>query len=83
MTEPPRYTRRHVLVAAVTAAERGEPMPTTAELAERIGCAPHEIAMAVTALERAGILKRLSRPGTRRRLLVVQTGAATAAAGAR
>jgi DNA-binding MarR family transcriptional regulator len=79
MSDAPRRVQLNVLVAAVTAAERGAPMPITAALAERLGCAPHAIAMAVASLERAGILKRLSKPGTRRRVLVVQTGAATAA----
>ena len=82
MTDKPALnTKLHVLVAAVTAAERGEPMPRTDELAGRIGCAPHGVAMAVSHLERQGILKRLHAPGrpfARRRLMVVATGAATA-----
>lgn len=69
----------HVLVAAVTAAERREPMPSTTELAEAIGCVPHGITMAVKRLERAGVLKRIN-DGGRRRLMVVRTGAATAEA---
>jgi len=67
-----------VLVAAVTAAERGEPMPTTAELLEQIGGAPNGIAMAVSALERKGLVKRLNQQGNRMRLMICATGAATA-----
>jgi DNA-binding MarR family transcriptional regulator len=71
-------TPLHVLVAAVTAAERGEQMPPTADLADAIGCAPHGVAMAVKRLEAAGVVRRLSDKGSRRRLLIVRTGAATA-----
>lgn len=86
MANDPAPSRRthnapfHVLVAAVTAAERGEPMPSTAELARRIGCVAHGVAMAVARLEDAGVLKRLHEVGGRRRLLIVQTGRATAIA---
>lgn len=76
---PRLHTRAHVLVAAVTAAERGEPMPPTSELAAEIGCAPHGVAMAIAHLEAAGVVKRLSESHSRRRLLIVKTGAATAA----
>jgi DNA-binding MarR family transcriptional regulator len=67
----------HVLVAAVTAAERGEPMRSTHDLADEIGCVAHGIAMAVLRLERAGVVRRIQKNG-RRRLLIVRTGAATA-----
>ena len=69
----------HVLVAAVTAAERGDPMPSTDDLAAQIGCVPHGVAMAVARLEKAGVLKRVNAKG-RRRLVIVRTGAATAVA---
>lgn len=69
--------REHVLVAAVTAAERGEQMPTTATLAAEIGCQPHGITMAVISLEKRGAIKRIN-DGGRRRLLICRTGAATA-----
>ena len=78
MTSRPHNTPLHVLVAAVTAAERGQPMPGTDELAASIGCVPHGVAMAVARLEKAGVLKRLNGRGKARRLLVVRTGAATA-----
>lgn len=70
----------HVLVAAVTAAERNEPMPTTAEILQNVGGAPNSVAMAVVDLERRGIVKRLHKPRTRMRLLICATGAATAEA---
>lgn len=71
----------HILVAAVTAAERGDPMPLSADLAVEIGCKEHGVAMAVARLEKAGVLKSLGVKGQRRRLLVVKTGAATAEVG--
>lgn len=67
----------HVLVAAVTAAERKLPMPSTADLVEQIGGTAHGISMAVAGLERKGILARLDNGG-RRRVLIRATGAATA-----
>lgn len=73
-------TPLHVLVAAVTAAERDEPMPSQAELAAQIGCVPHGVAMAMGRLERAGVLKRVGDAG-KKRVLVVRTGAMTAEAG--
>jgi DNA-binding MarR family transcriptional regulator len=69
----------HVLVAAVTAAERGEAMPTAVALAQRIGCVSHGVTMAFARLERAGVLQRIGGNG-RKRILVVGTGAMTAAA---
>lgn len=69
----------HVLVAAVTAAERNEPMPTRAELAADIGCVEHGVTMALAGLERRGVLQRVGGPG-RKRVLVVKTGAMTAEA---
>lgn len=71
----------HVLVAAVTAAERGEPMPTHAQLAEDIGCVPHNVTMALAGLERRGVLQRVPAPGGRKRVLIARTGAMTAEAG--
>jgi len=70
----------HVLVAAVTAAERKDPMPTTAELSKTIGCAPHGISMAVSDLETRGLIRRLNAKdsGGRLRLMICSTGSATA-----
>lgn len=70
----------HVLVAAVTAAERREPMPSNSCLAEQIGCARHGVTMAVAGLEKRGLLRRIGIDG-KRRILVVKTGAATAEVG--
>jgi hypothetical protein len=66
----------HVLVAAVTAAERGEPMPPNTELHARIGGAPNGPAMALLHLERAGIIERHGR-GRTRRVVIKATGAST------
>jgi DNA-binding MarR family transcriptional regulator len=70
----------HVLVAAVTAAERRQPMPSNSALAAEIGCARHGVTMAVAGLERRGVLRRIG-DGGKRRIMVVKTGAATAEAG--
>jgi len=69
----------HVLVAAVTAAERGLAMPTAVALAEQIGCVSHGVTMAFASLERRGVLRRIGRIG-RKRILIVGTGAMTAEA---
>ena len=73
-----RAIKEHVLVAAVTAAERGDLMPATTDLAERLKCRPQDVSMAMLHLERKGLVKRLGQPGFRQRVLVVSTGAATA-----
>lgn len=69
-----------VLTHAVTAAERGLPMPKTEDMAADMGCGAPNVTMAVTRLVKAGVLRRLNSQGKRLRLLVVQTGAATAEA---
>lgn len=69
----------HVLVAAVTAAERKRPMPTTEALAAEIGCVRHGVSMALAYLERVGVIKRLNGPEARGRVrvMICATGAAT------
>jgi hypothetical protein len=69
-------TPLHVLVAVVTAAERGLPMPRRADLAAEIGCVEHNVSMAMLSLERRGVLRRVGD-----RVLVTRTGAATAGVG--
>ena len=81
MARRPHNVPLHVLVEVVTAAERGEPLPSTADLAAQIGGVEHGIAMAIARLERAGVVRRLNTRGKARRLLVVRTGAATAEVG--
>ena len=73
-------TKLRILVAAVTAAERKEPMPSTSELVAEIGCVRHAVPMAVNDLEKRGILRRLHGAGDRMRLMICATGAATAEA---
>mgnify|MGYP000349515324 CR=1 FL=1 len=75
---PHAGTKLKVLVAAVTAAERGEPMPTVAELKDRIGCVEHGVSMALLDLERRGVIERIGTRGGRLRVLIKDTGAATA-----
>lgn len=65
----------HVLVAAVTAAERGLPMPRRADLAAEIGCVEHGVTMAMASLERRGVLRRIGD-----RVRIERTGATTAPA---
>jgi DNA-binding MarR family transcriptional regulator len=69
----------HVLVAAVTAAERDEPMPKRDDLASEIGCAPAAVSMALASLEGRGVIERIggAKPGRPPRVRVVRTGAAT------
>lgn len=73
-----RAIKEQVLVAAVTAAERGDLMPSTSSLATKLACRSQDISMALLALERKGLVKRLGRPGLPQRVLVISTGAATA-----
>lgn len=73
-----RSITHHVLIAAVTAAERGDAMPTVTDMAGQIGCRTQNISMAMLHLERKGLIRRLGSPGRRQRVLVVPTGAATA-----
>lgn len=67
-----------LLVAAVTAAERGEPMPSTAELMAALKCGSSSIGMGFARLERAEVLRNVASGKGRRRVLVVGTGALTA-----
>jgi len=69
----------HVLVATVTAAERGLTMPTAAALAAQIGGVAHGVTMAFASLERRGVLQRIGGNG-KKRILIVGTGAMTAEA---
>lgn len=68
----------HVLVAAVTCAERGQPLPLLADMARAIGCPRHNVSMALTDLERRGVVLRLSARGRRARLRILATGKETA-----
>ena len=67
-----------LLILAVTAAERGEPMPSTAELMAALQCGSSSIGMGFARLERAGVLRNVAAGKGRRRILVVSTGACTA-----
>lgn len=77
MTRP--HTTLHVLVAAVTAAERNQAMPAREALASDIGCAPHQVSASLASLERRGIIERVggAKPGRPPRVRIVRTDVTT------
>jgi DNA-binding MarR family transcriptional regulator len=74
-----RSAKAVVLDAVLRAADRGEPMPLTKELAHRAGCSLAAVTMALGRLEADGVLRRVSGRGKPRRVVeVVATGRRTA-----